>query len=410
MSDPSPLPAEPSDLSDLDARLAQLRGGYERWRAAANAAAVRWEWYSAEAHDLRPLWYERDLRKPGRRLAERPPLQRDHCRIGFDADGRPVAWLDHSGFPGGKLTEETYRDHSAGPEIVREARFRTGDGPIYLHEYRFEAGRIRSALAVATRGGGYEEYEYTGDRVTRIRAYHGERTGGPGSRLHPAAPYQVIDASYDGAGLSRLEITWPGPRRHVELRYERPPAGYSLDAAIEVLRRALLRQVPAVAREMGIDEPAYCVALGYFAADPVGVVVHVGLDSDRREWLAAQAEPDAPDEDTFVLWNPCDLHGLETVDYGDAAKIARLLRQELQLADAGFDTDAEAPSGVNEHVRHMLCQVAAELNTVDWSAVLPVTDDFVVYASDWQMVDFDRNLPECVPARQISLLRQRGLL
>jgi hypothetical protein len=41
---------------------------------------------------------------------------------------------------------------------------------------------------------------------------------------------------------------------------------------------------------------------------------------------------------------------------------------------------------------------------------MPVTDDFVVYAVDLELVDLDRNLAACVPAQRLALLRDRGLL
>jgi hypothetical protein len=60
----------------------------------------------------------------------------------------------------------------------------------------------------ATGGGGYEEYQYTDDRATRIAIYYAKATDKPGNRLYPLAPYAVINAAYDDAGLSRLEIVW----------------------------------------------------------------------------------------------------------------------------------------------------------------------------------------------------------
>ncbi|MBF9127654.1 hypothetical protein I0C86_01375 [Plantactinospora sp. S1510] len=422
----------PPALSDLDARFARLREEYDHRRQTAHALVRRWEWYSAEAYDLRPLWYERDLSRPGRRLAGRPPPDRDHHRIGFDSDGRPVVLEEYSGDLDGTLYYETFRDHLAGPGRVTAAHFRAGGEPIYLHEYRFEAERIGSATTVATRGGGCEEYGYTDDRVTRIVAYHAKRADKPDGRLRPLAPYQTIHARYDDAGLSRLEVAWAGPAEpRTELRYERPPAGFTLDEAVETVRRELVRQVPAVLRAMAIDEPVYAVALGYLAADPIGVSVHVGFESDRYDWLVAQAEDEAED-DTFVLWNPCDLRGLAPVDFYEAAETARLLRQELTLADADADADVDADadadvdadsdadadsdvdgpatSGVNERGRRLLCAAAAELNTQDWAGIVPVSNDFVVYAADWEMVDFERNLPECVPAAWLALLRDRDLL
>jgi hypothetical protein len=54
---------------------------------------------------------------------------------------------------------------------------------------------------------------------------------------------------------------------------------------------------------------------------------------------------EASEYDTFLIWNPCDLRGgPESVEYGEMAATARLLRQELTHADA--DGEAGPVSGV----------------------------------------------------------------
>ena len=71
--------------------------------------------------------------------------------IGFDAEDRAVVTEEYSGFLGGRLYYETFVRHDAA--LVEAAHFDT-DGPIYLHEYRFEGGLMRSADMVARRGSG----------------------------------------------------------------------------------------------------------------------------------------------------------------------------------------------------------------------------------------------------------------
>ncbi|WP_204072268.1 hypothetical protein [Planotetraspora phitsanulokensis] len=354
------------DLSGLDERFARLAEEYGQRRAAAYAEAVRWEWYDDDAFDLRPLYYERSLWRPGRRLAERPPVSRDHVQIGFDADDRLVVLLEYSGFLDGTLYYETFRTHLTG--IVEEARFHVADGkPIYLHEYRFEAGRIGQALIAAVAGGGYETYDYDGDRVTRVAVHHAARRRG--APLRPE-PWTVIGAAYDGEGLSRLEISAPGGPAQV--KYERPPAGFTVESAWRTVREELLTQIPRSVRALAVDEPAYCVALVYEdPLDPADVLVNVGLERDRVR-LAGDSDP----ED---VWSPADMAHETPVDVRAVAGTARLLAQELTLSRS--DRGGE-----------LLCEVARSLGAVDWSAILPITEDFVVYAVDLEMADLDRNM------------------
>jgi len=396
------------DLSELDARFARLAGEYEQRRATAYAAVVRWHWYSWHAYDLRPLHYERALLKPGRRLAERPPLDRDHDRIGFDAQDRPVVMLEYSGFLDGKLYYETYREYLTDRGLVEEAHFSADRKPIYLHEYRFDGGLIRAAWSAASGGGGYETYEYAGSRVTRIAIYHAAPTGRPGRRLHPPAPYQVINAEYDDAGLSRLEIEWQGAQ--TELKYQRPPDGFTVERACRQVHRELVRQIPAAVRGLTIDAPAYCVALAYQHEDPLDFRVQVGLDEQRRAWLADRADEQTDEKAAGIeeIWSPAELGEELPVELGTVAGTARLLGQEWSLADAEDITAPTAPGG--EGARELFCAVAAELNTADWAQLLPITDDFVVYAVDVELADLDRNMPACLPPTRLALLHDRGLL
>ena len=87
-----------ADVSDLAVRFARLAGEYDFRKRAATALVERWDWYSWPGLDLRPLYFERGLLKPGRRLGVRPPVDRDVLRIGFDAEGRAVVTEEYSGF------------------------------------------------------------------------------------------------------------------------------------------------------------------------------------------------------------------------------------------------------------------------------------------------------------------------
>ncbi|MEY9932445.1 hypothetical protein ABH926_007096 [Catenulispora sp. GP43] len=354
------------DLSGLDERFARLAAEYDVHRTAAHAAVVRWEWYDDEAFDLRPLHYQRDLSHPGHRLAERPDLAQDHFQIGFDADDRLVAMLEYSGFLGGKLYYETFRTYLV--DTVEEAHFHADGRPIYLHEFGFEAGRMRSVAMVATGGGGCETYDYTDDQVTRIVTHHGDRQSGA---LLPLRFYTAIDAVYDDEGLVRLEIS--ERLGSPQVKYERPPVGFTVEDAWATVQQELLTQIPRSVRDLAIDTPAYCIALMYDErADPTDFTIHVGLDEDRRVHLA-----DKPDSD--VIWSPADMAHETSVDLGAVSDVARLLAQELTLTCSDMG-------------RGLLCAMASLLSAADWITVLPITKDFVVYAVDVEMEHLDDNL------------------
>lgn len=397
MSDASTITSE---MGGVDERFGRLSGEYERRRTAARAAVVRWEPYSRDAFDLRPLFYERHLDRPGRRLAEPPPPGTDYERVGFDAAGRPVVVEDHSGFLDGKVSHETFRAYGEGR--VEQAYYRADGDPVHLHEYRYEDGRIRSAWMATAHGVTHEEYHYTGDSVTGIVVHEARERGLPGERELSARLVQTVRASYEGGALARVAII-PGDRPvdddAVTPLYERPPAGFTFEAAREAVREDLVARIPRTVAAMEIDRPAYCVALAY-SSEPGGYLVYVGLEEAREELLST---PDGAE----WIWNAPDMEGGDDADLSSEVETtARLLFQELRLADAD---DPTARPGT-ERSRDLICEVAKELNSFDWSRVLPVTGDFVVYATDMELVDVERNMAYCVPPSRLADLRSCGLL
>ncbi|MBF9131987.1 hypothetical protein I0C86_23910 [Plantactinospora sp. S1510] len=366
-------------MSDLAARFAQLASEHDLRRRTATALVRRWEWYTWPGLDLRPLRFERDLLRAGRRLDARPPVDRDVLRIGFDAEGRAAVTEEYSGFLHGRLYYETFVRHDG--DVVETAHFDT-DGPIYLHEYRFADGLMRSADMVARRGSGREAYGYADGRISRIEIEHDGRAT------------SVLTAEHDDRGLVRVVEAIGG---RSEVRYERPPAGFDLDAACRTIEETLLALIPDAVARLVVDGPAACVALSYHRSkDALSFDVHAATE-DERAVLAAI--------DTQAGWSPEDFAASAHVDFEDAA-LARLVGQEIALLDAD-DPDTAAGSEV---CRRLSCAVAGRLNLRDWSDTLPVTGDFVVYAVDLELVDLERNLADCLPPDRLARLRERGLL
>lgn len=365
-------------MSDLAARFAKLASEYDSRRGAATALVGRWDWYTWPGLDLRPLEFERDLLKAGRRLDARPPVDRDVLRIGFDAEGRAVVVEKYSGFLHGRLYYETFVGHDG--DVVEAAHFDT-DGPIYLHEYHFVGGLMRSADMVARHGARRESYAYTDGRISRVEIEHEGQSP------------SVLTAEHDDRGLVRV-VEVMG--RRSEVRYERPPAGFDLEAACRTIEGAFLTLIPDAVARLGVDGPAACVALSYDRSATLSIEVHAATEDERTALATIDAQ---------TAWSPADFEARAEVDL-DAAASLRLVRQELALLDAG-DLDAAAGSEVG---RRLLCAVAARLNLRDWSDILPVADDFVVYPVDCELVDLERNLTDCVPPDRLARLRERGLL
>ncbi|MFF5234946.1 hypothetical protein [Dactylosporangium sp. NPDC000521] len=363
-------------MIDLAARFARLAAEHEHRRSAAHDRVVHWDWYTWPGLDPRPLHFERDLLRPGRRLDARPPLNQSVLRIGFDAEGRVAVTDEHSGFLRGRRTSETFTHHDG--DVVESAHFDNGGRPVFLHEYRFVDGLMRSADMVTRHGHERETYEYTDGRVTRVEISH---NGRPRARLA---------AEHDADGLVRI-VEAAHLRKPAEVRYERPPAGFDLAVACRTIEDALVAAIPPTVARLPLDGAADCVALSYFLAETLNIVVHAAT-ADERAALAATYDADA-------AWSAEDFEANTPVDT-DIDGI-RMVRQELALRNA------DDPGSGTELARRLLCAVAARLNHRDWSDTLPVTDDFVVYPVDLELEYLHQNLTDCVPPARLAHLRER---
>jgi hypothetical protein len=136
------------------------------------------------------------------------------------------------------------------------------------------------------------------------------------------------------------------------------------------------------------------VALSYSRSDALSIEVHAAT-GDECVALAAV--------DARAAWSPAEFEAGTGGDLGDVPS-ARLVRQELALLDAD---DIVAAAG-SEAGRRLLCAVAARLNLRDWSGMLPVTEDFLVYPVDLELVDLERNLADCLPPDRLARLRKPG--
>jgi hypothetical protein len=327
---------------------------------------VRWEWYSDDAYDLRPYWYERNRYRRGRRLERRPTLSEDVVQYGFDDAGRVVVRREFSGFLGGRLTFEATRTYLDG--AIEEVGV-DGDGTnVYVHRYLFDDDLLHTFIFTARHGQGREEYGYTVGRVTSIDASHDGR------------PYQKVAIGYDEAGrLRRIETTWLQGRAHTVTTYRRRPAGFTVDGRCRDLVAMLAERVPAAVAREQIGEPACCLALVYNGESCVPLL-GIGLESERQAWLASG-------DATELMWNPAEFEhydtdavGLDDPGFRDSAD---LLDQELAL------------KGELDRVRVVLLEAAHALNRYDWSRALPITADFIVYPVDYELADLDHNLGEC---------------
>ena len=70
----------------------------------------------------------------------------------------------------------------------------------------------------------------------------------------------------------------------------------------------------------------------------------------------------------------------------------------------------ENDEGRRERARITLNRAAARLQRLDWRAIAPVTDEFVVFAVDYELAHLEENLRHSVPAALRKALSSRALV
>ncbi len=388
-------------MDDLQARWAAAFQQYETLKAAAEGAVVRWEWTSGERYSLQPLFFRR---YPGRGRVLEGPGENGGFRYGFDAGDRVRVFQMHN--YAAEVSEEFYTyadDHVVSvryttflprlpwqvayytledERVTRYRLFNTNFGPAI----RVATPDAILALAERTRmiTRSTELYRYQGERLVRIQ--HEVETAGPPPRTFEE------HLTYDEVGrLQRVEKVQPTGETYTS--YRRPQKGQTLSALADEVKQRLVQAIPARLQQAQIADPVYCLVLWFREADfYVPPLPTPGLEADRQSALAAYGA-----EARYRLWMPA---GPDLIHLEDPAtvEVCDLFNQQV-IATEQWDLGLT-----------VVQEVAAALTHVDWTGILDVTDDFVIYGMDYEMHDLEEAMAASVPAGRIDDLRRRGLL
>ena len=400
---------------------------YETLKAASEPAVVRREWTTGERHNPLPHYYNRYPGRP-RALKGDPTEPGYYYRYGFDVEGRPRLHRVYNylhplarelierdrptGFERDDLGETFYLYSDARIEIiefsvppripldvqqidleegraVRLARFRLngytplfsekGKNPDELYEWLGPNGRIRLV----------ERYVYEGDRLASILV--DSETPGIGAHAYEER------FTYDPDGkLARIDRFHAGVRPH--LVYRRRVKGETFGSIRKTATRMLIDAVADRLAAERIVEKVCFIELSYRAGDVhFPPLVIIGLEEERRRTLASD-DPDAP----FFAFNPAMLGPITFVEIDDPATLEICDRLEQEIREEARWTTAT----------RILRDAAAELTRRDWSGILDVTPDFVVFAIDWEMEgdDLEEILAASASREQIQVWKRKGWL
>jgi hypothetical protein len=394
-------------------------GQYDALKADAEPAVVRWEWTAGgERYSPLPFYFQRfDGR--ARALKEPPSSKAGYLEYGLDHDGRPRVARRYSS---DEEAFETFYHYDDG--LIEVVEFSTPPRiPLRVEQIFLEQNRVTRHTSfqmdwaflnwyfpleseqsndpdtidhVLDPNGRIihlENYLYEGERLVRIFSHY-KNPNGSGVPSH-----QVEERlTYDEAGkLKRIE--WAFSNGVTEVAYQKRAKGETFQsiraAAVEKMIEAIIERL----RTARITEKLYCIELVYQAGEhhfPPSIVL--GLESRRQEILAST------DSDTHCamfapIMNARPDNGL-WIEITDPDTLVHCQRLEQEIAVGEKWTTAT----------RILRDIAAALTQYDWTGILDVTPDFVVFAIDHEMDDLEAALRASASKEQIREWKKKGWL
>jgi hypothetical protein len=375
----------PINLKDLKKALASPPK-YKDLKRQCKAGVKKWIWATGPAYGLRPFEAEIGGWSRGKKLTRAPKKKEDHEEFGFDALGRLICHRRYINLPG--LCYEDFfvwNDHGTVDQWSFHYSPHEKEAPWRLDRYFYEQGRVVCHAGIANNDAtNMTIYQYKGDKLVHIDRCFSSRNDNRKYHLYYAEGKLATIESENSRGKRNIiyrRAMWPFPK------------------VLASLHKHLLQAIPKAVRRAKPDEPVFCLALLYDSESYEGMTelnLALGLESERTKWHANKGK-----KNLEALWNAQDFR--------------TFLDPELDIDDDRVAADEQELIYYYQHegkgsesVRRLFIEVAKELNQRDWSKILKVTDDFVVYPMDLELADIWKNFKAAVPANKLRLLKKRG--
>lgn len=403
-------------------------GQYAVLKAQAEKAIFRWEWTSGERYSALPFHF---ARFPGRgHILKGPPDSAGNFMLyGFDDQDRlrihrtyqyrlspPGNFLKKLAYPerlSKNLYSETFYiysdnrmqliEYSIPPRtpiplsiqqiylenglVTLYASLRLngytplysekGKDPDYLYQWLGSNGRFKTV----------EAYSYAEAQLRLISGYY---------EVPGASPYSAQEQfTYDEAGkLSRIERVFEDGKKQLvyRRRNESETFGEIRANATQKLAEAIIRRIKTAI----IQERIYCIQLNYrkFAEQFPPFIIAIP-ESYRLEILKS------PQNDRSNIFFPIfEDQWSHTIDDPETLEMCQFLEQEIRASEKWDEATG------------ILRDVAAILTRHDWSGILDITPDFVVFALDPELEGENMReiLSDSVSQQQIQEWQDKGWL
>lgn len=380
---------------------------YERLKQQIEPQVVEWRWATDDMFPLEPLQEYRPYPCKGKWL--KPGKEPDYYNMmlhGLDANGKVlIIHIPYSpeSYHNGEITERYYIYEEDKINIVQYSDFRLRTVKYFI-SYSYNEGRPYRQQII--NGGSINDtWYYWNNQILEFEEGCEWLSGA--SVLEPIDINNTFEIKWHGRNTFQYDLD--GQLQKIvkqdlsngeeQLVYLRTRSGESIKELAPVIEDLLVEEIRRIVTNAHITSPAYCMILGYNSEDTHCVLppfILIGLDEERQRIISEG------NEIQYYLWAPDELRErCPEVNLSDPEVLAKclLFTQLMSLKHS-------ASSGYK-----ILRSVAKRLSSMDWSNILPVTSDFIVFAADnASEIDLMKDMKESVPADKLADLKKRKLL
>lgn len=171
---------------------------------------------------------------------------------------------------------------------------------------------------------------------------------------------------------------------------------------LDEMKQEILREIQNAVKEIRLDESDEVCYISLLGTDlePVLGLITLGIKSYRDKMIKEEHR-----QKLWYLWNSGEM----PVKYQAGLDSVLPLFQDKQekFVELIGDNEWEDSWKACQNVRF---EVAYQLNLFDWSEILPITTDFVVY-SDWEAIDIENgDLERSIPKEKLLILKEYSLV
>jgi len=320
-----------------------------------------WFWASSDLYSLEPYYYERNKYPKGKVLKQEPQKKQRKCLYGVNEDGEIVVAREFTSLPEEYFYEVFYDRQS---DFVEMFRFDSSDKHlIWIEQYWLQAGQvIKNQIYDEEKNWLIETYELYDGKITKSFRKH---------NFCDNLIESTFDYGYNEFG-EISKILWNN-----KVCYVKPDKNKSVAQLIESSEERLFQLAFDYLKQSQIKEKLFAIALYYGNDNYFPPSIAMATEQQRIEWIAEKGERAGE-----IIWFPLEYefnHDFENIPQ-EVNNLFELCNQEVGMQSK----DSAA--------RTAIARVAQRLNAQKTDFNFDVTNDFIIFATDYGLKDLRKNL------------------